>query len=130
MNIMSRSDDPTVFPTMLHLRIDTVENTRLVSPLLSSCVPLPPAIASSWPSHICSLCDITSARRRPMGSGLGVDTGSVLMHFKLLHDFRIHRVCENGGRVVYAQGLHGAGVNDLISENNRVFLPWQYDNDN
>ena len=68
-------------------------------------------------------------RRRPIGSGLSADTGSVLMHFELMHDFRLHRVCENGGRLVSAQGLHGMGVDEMISENNRVFLPWQYDND-
>ena len=58
-------------------------------------------------------------RRGSVETGLSADMGSVVVPFESMHNFPIHWVCENGGRVLYAQGLHGTGVDETTFENNR-----------
>lgn len=56
---------------------------------------------------------------RPVKMRLSADMVSVVKQFELLHDFPVHRVCANGRREVCAQSLHGTGIDELISEDNR-----------
>ena len=46
---------------------------------------------------------------------------SVIVPFKFLHDFPLHSVCGNGGRVVSAQSLHGTGVDEIAEDNADFF---------
>ena len=62
-------------------------------------------------------------KRGPIETRLSAHMGSVIMLFEFIHDFPIHRVCENGGREVFAQVFHGMGVDVLLSEDDRVFSP-------
>lgn len=39
---------------------------------------------------------------------------SVIIPFEFVHDFPLHRVRANEARVVYAQSLHGTGVDVMI----------------